>query len=489
MFVKITSRGPLSQQIYRSLRKSILVSHLRPGERLPATRALASELGVSRNVVLLAYEQLMAEGYLVGRIGSGTYVAPALPEDLHFPIRWDKTSKRARSSASLRLSSYGRRIRAMRPRTSGGEARQEGQKYDFRQVAQPLSEFPHETWRRLLFRRARAVTSASLDYAPAQGYRPLREAISKYLRRARGVACDSNQVVVVSGSQQALDLLARVLLEPGECVAIEEPHYLHARQCFEACGARMIPVPVDDRGLAVERLPRRGKTARLVYVTPSHQFPTGAILPLGRRLSLLTWAQEVDAFIVEDDYDSEFRYEGRPIEAIQGLDRFGRVIYVGSFSKLLFPALRIGYLVVPPPLVEPIASAKLLADRHSPTLLQEVLAEFIESGGFERHLRRCRKRFSRRREVLLKAVGEHLGKRVEVMGTNAGLHVLLWFRGVPASKTKLLLSRAARAGVGLYSVSPYYLQPPARLGVLLRYACMTDIDIRRGIKQLAAIIP
>jgi GntR family transcriptional regulator/MocR family aminotransferase len=328
-----------------------------------------------------------------------------------------------------------------------------------------------------------------LDYAPPQGSAALQKAITDYLRRARGVVCDADRVVIVTGAQQALDLLARVLLEPGDRVVIEDPHYLKARQCFQSCGARLIPIPVDDQGLNVEALSRRGDGARLVYVTPSHQFPTGVILSLGRRLSLLRWAQEAGCFIVEDDYDSEFRYQGWSVEAIQGLDQSGRVVYVGSFSKLLFPAIRIGYLVLPPARLQPVVAAKLLVDRHSSTLLQEVLAEFIQTGGFERHLSRCRKRYAARRRVLLEALSEHLGDRVEVSGTNSGLHALVWLRNVPASQANPFLRLAARAGVGVYSVLPFYLQPPARLGLILRYASMTEKDIRGGIKRLAAVIP
>jgi GntR family transcriptional regulator/MocR family aminotransferase len=249
-----------------------------------------------------------------------------------------------------------------------------------------------------------------------------------------------------------------------------------------------VAVPVDADGLDVARIPPRSTVARLAYVTPSHQFPTGVVMSLARRLALLEWAERVGAYIVEDDYDSEYRYEGRPIEAVQGLDSAGRVIYMGTFSKVLFPALRIGYLVLPPPLVAPFTAAKWLTDRHTPTLEQEALAEFVGQGHFERHLRRARMRHASRRKALLDALTEHFGDRAEVMGANAGVHLLVWLRDVAPRALNRLIAAAAAAGVGVYPVAPYYVEPPRRAGLILGYASLTDSQIRTGIKRLAAAV-
>jgi GntR family transcriptional regulator/MocR family aminotransferase len=317
---------------------------------------------------------------------------------------------------------------------------------------------------------------------------PLREAIADYLHRARAVVCEPEQIVIVNGSQQALDLAARVLLDPGAGVVIEEPHYQGAQQIFLAAGARLYAVPVDAEGLDVSALPDATVGVRLAYVTPSHQFPSGVIMSLTRRLSLLTWAARLDAYVLEDDYDSEFRYAGRAVEAMQGLDRRGRVIYVGTFSKVLFPALRLGYLVLPKPLVQPFIAAKWLTDRHTATLEQEVLTDFIREGHFERHIHRSRTRNATRRAALLEALAEHLGPQGEVAGANAGVHLLLWLRDVPPSQVNSVIAQAARLGVGLYPVTPYYIEPPQRAGLLLGYASMSEAEIRAGIRGLATVL-
>jgi GntR family transcriptional regulator/MocR family aminotransferase len=292
---------------------------------------------------------------------------------------------------------------------------------------------------------------------------------------------------VVNGSQQALDLAARLLVDRGDRVVMEEPGYLAARQTFAAAGARILPRPVDDEGLDVSRLPRKERV-RLAYVTPSHQFPTGSILSLARRLELLRWAERAGAYVLEDDYDSEFRYEGRPIAAVQGLDRAGRVLYVGTFSKVLFPSLRIGYVVVPPSLIQALGPVRWLADYHTPTFEQEVLTDFIAEGHFESHLRRTRARCAARRKALVEALHEHLGDRVMVTGANAGIHVAAWLRGMPASALPGLIKRAAARRLGLYPVWPHYVRPPREAGLLLGYASLTEREIRAGVKILAEVV-
>lgn len=491
MFVTLADGGSLQQRVYDALRRAILDGRLAPGSRLPSTRALARDLGVSRNTALIAYDQLLAEGYVVGRVGSGTYVAAEVP-DAMLAARRAAASPRPSEPRSPRLSGYGERVLAVDPLDVPGVSRPAvpaSVRYDFRYGPPSVAEFPHEVWRRLLTRRARRASVRSLGYGRTEGEPALREAIADYLRRARAVDCRAEQVVVVQGSQQALDLVARLLLDPGDVVVVEEPAYQGARKVFLAAGASLVTAPVDGEGADLSALPPAAERARLVYVTPSHQFPSGATMSLARRLSLLAFAERTAAFVLEDDYDSEFRYEGRPVESVQGLDKGGRVVYAGTFSKVLFPALRLGYLVLPPPLVPPVAAAKWLADRHTATLEQEVLADFITEGHFERHLRRARAANASRRAVLLDALRSGLGHRAEVAGANAGMHLLLWLPGVPAGAVDGLVAAAAAAGVGVYPVAPYYhLTPPATAGLLLGYASLAEAEIREGVRRLAAVV-
>jgi len=442
----------------------------RSGDPLPSTRDLAEQLRVSRTVILLAYDQLLAEGFVEGRAGSGTYVCEGL----------DAARPRASEcSARLRLSRFGVSAAAAASRVDFPGRRPTPIRYDFAYGRSNVEGFPFELWRRILIRRARKAPVRELDYGPASGSQALREAIASHLRRSRAVVCDASQVIIVNGSQQALDLAARVLLERGDCVAIEDPQYQGAREIFRAAGARLHAVPVDREGLDPAELP---KHARIAFVTPSHQFPTGAILPLARRLALLEWAKRMDAVVIEDDYDGEFRYEGQPVESMQGLDTEGRVIYIGTFSRTIFPALRIGYLIAPKPLVPAFTSAKWLCDRHTATLEQETLAEFIAEGAYERHLRRARRVNAARRRTLLDAIHKHLGDRVAVTGDGSGTHVVLWPSGRGAEET--IIARAASQGVGVYGISRYFLVRPSQVGLLLGYSRMKEEEIREGIRRL-----
>jgi GntR family transcriptional regulator/MocR family aminotransferase len=486
VFVKLDPGEPLGQQIYQAFRRAILAGEMAPAARLPSTRALGLELGVSRNVVLLAYEQLLAEGYAEGRTGSGTYVVAALP-DTPRAFRPHRGPRGVLSARPRRLSRYGRRLAELPPASPAAWSLEPPLPHDFRYGVPSTEDFPHGIWRAIVARRTRAASLGAMAYGPPAGHPPLRQALAAYLRRARGVVCDPDQIIIVNGSQQALDLAARVLLDPDDHVVIEDPQYQGARRVFAAASAVAVPVPVDADGLDVARIPPRSAAARLAYVTPSHQFPTGVVMSLARRLALLEWAERAEAYILEDDYDSEYRYEGRPIEAVQGLDPAGRVIYMGTFSKVLFPALRLGYLVLPPPLVEPFTTAKWLTDRHTATLEQEVLAEFVAEGHFERHLRRARTRNASRRKALLAALEEHLGDRVEIMGANAGVHLIVWLRDRPPRALGRVIAAAAQAGVGVYPVAPYYIEPPRRAGLILGYASLTERQIRTGISRLAEV--
>jgi GntR family transcriptional regulator/MocR family aminotransferase len=386
-------------------------------------------------------------------------------------------------SANLRLSKFGAAAAGAWSDINVPPRIRRVLRYDFAYGRSDLETFPFEMWRRILLRCARKAPVSELDYGPAGGNTALREAISSHLRRSRAVACDPSQVIVVNGSQQALDLIARVLIERGDRVAIEEPGYQGTREVLRAAGARLLPVAVDDEGLDPENLPRN---ARLAFVTPSHQFPTGATLSLARRVALLQWAERNNGVVIEDDYDGEFYYEGQPIESLQGLDRNGRVIYVGTFSRTVFSSLRIGYLVAPKRLLAAFTAAKWLCDRHTGTLEQETLAEFISNGMYERYLRKVRRRNTARREALLDAVRTYLSHRLEVTGQDAGAHVVFWPKRRVAED--VLIASAASRGVGVYGIAAYFLKKPVRTGLLLGYSRMRETDIREGIRRLNGLL-
>ncbi len=466
----LNDREPLSRQIYLWFRQAILRRVMSSAERLPSTRELAEQLHVSRTVVVLAYEQLLAEGFVVGRGGSGTYVADVLAAGRAGPRP---------SRLKVRLSRYGRAV-GTGPKANFPGKQLARPRYDFAYGRSDIEVFPFEMWRRMLLRHARKASVRALDYGPTGGSVALREAICVHLRRSRAVLCDPSQVIVVSGSQQALDLVARVLIDRGDRIAIEDPCYQGTREVLRAGGARLLGVPVDRDGLNPAKLP---DGTRMVFVTPSHQFPTGAILSLPRRLSLVDWARRTDALVVEDDYDGEYRYEDQSLQSLQGLDAEGRVIYIGTFSRTVFSSLRIGYLIVPKPLVSVFTSAKWLCDRHTATLEQETLAEFITSGLYERHLRRVRRRNAARREALREAIGKYLGDRVEATGFGAGAHIALW-PAARVSETEVM-ARAAALGVGIYGISPYFLSAQRKSGFMLGYSRMTENDIREGVRRLS----
>jgi GntR family transcriptional regulator/MocR family aminotransferase len=467
-------RDSLSRQIYGGLRDAILGGTFGAGARLPSTRDLAEQLGVSRTVVVLAYEQLLSEGFVIGRVGAGTYVPASLTQ---------APPGAGPAPARPRLSRFGAFAADVRSAVEFPAPRPTPARYDFAYGRSDVDCFPFALWWRLLHRCARRTAVRALDYGAAAGIDPLREAIAAHLRRSRSVVCDASQVIVVNGSQQAIDLIARVLIEPGERVVIEDPLYQGTREVLRAAGARVDAIAVDGDGLDPAALPRQ---ARLAFVTPSHQYPTGAILPLARRQALLEWADGADALIVEDDYDGEFRYDGRRLESLQGLDRSGRVLYVGTFSRTIFSALRIGYVIVPPSLVAPFTAAKWLGDRHTATLEQETLAEFIHGGMYERHLRRLRRRSAIAREALLEALRRHLGGRVAITGDGAGAHVVLWLDR-RRSEAAVVAAAAAR-GVGVYGIAPYFAAQPSRPGIILGYSRMRVADIRDGIRRLGDVI-
>ncbi|MFP5238035.1 MAG: PLP-dependent aminotransferase family protein [Acidobacteriota bacterium] len=465
---------PLFSQVYAGLRSAILSGVLPAGGRLPSTRDLADQLGISRTVVLLAYDQLLAEGFAEGRRGSGTYVSRSLLRN---------SGKASRKSAAVRLSRFGRAACEAAATLSFPDRLRGRPRYDFAFGRSDTSLFPFEAWRRILLRQAAQVHLHELDYGPAAGAQSLRDVICSHVRRSRAVVCEPSEVIVVNGAQQALDLIARVLVEPGEPVVIEEPHYQGTRQVLRAAGARLLAAQVDREGLDPASLPA---SAKLAFVTPSHQFPTGAVLPLSRRLALLEWARQRNATIVENDYDGEFHYDGHPIESLQGLDAGERTIYVGTFSRTIFPSLRIGYLIVPKSLTAAFTTAKWLCDQHSATLEQNTLAEFIASGIYERHLRRVRRSNAARRAVLLEEIGQQLADRVEVTGGGSGAHIVLWPR--ERIREEQAIARAAALDVGIHGISHCYLGAPPRAGLILGYANLSEREIREGIRRLARVL-
>jgi GntR family transcriptional regulator/MocR family aminotransferase len=475
------SKAPLFRQLYEGMRGAVLSGQLGAGARLPATRTLACELGVSRNTVVNAYEQLLAEGYLVGRIGSGTYVAPTLPDDL-LQARAQPAPPRRPVRTGRVLSRLGA-ILATAPRSVGIH---DGRARPFCTGVPALDAFPGDVWMRLMKKYVQATPGELLDYGDPAGYGPLREAIAAYIRTARAVCCDADQVIVVSGTQQAVDLIARVLLDPGDTVWLEEPGYLGARGAFLGAGVRVLPVPVDAEGLNVAEAEGRHAGARLCYVTPSHQYPLGVTMSLARRLALLDWARRAGAWIVEDDYDSEFRYAGRPLASLQGLDRDQRVIYLGTFSKVLAPALRLGYLVAPADLVDAFVAARALTDHHSPSLPQAVLADFIREGYLARHIRRMRTLYAERQDALLKAARRELDGLLSVAPAEIGLHLLGWLpEGVDDREAS---RRAGVLGVEVPPLSAYRLKPGGRGGLLLGYAATPPRQIRDGVRRLATAL-
>ena len=398
--------NPLFRQIYTRLRDAVLDGTLPGGHRLPSARTLAGDLGVSRNTVEAAFSQLVAEGFVTRRVGAGSYVARAVPEPDRRPRRpRGAPNAAARTAVPAPPPALSARGRLLATAGAGVEA---ASPRVFAPCVPSLEDFPVQTWNRLVARRARRAGHELLSKADPAGYRPLREAVAAHLGAARGVRCEWRQVVVLTSTQQAMDLAARLALDPGDQAWIEDPGYLGARAALRAAGAQTVPVPVDAEGLDVSAGEALAPRARLAYVTPSHQYPLGATLSLARRLQLLNWAGRAGAWILEDDYDSEFRFAGRPLAAVQGLDTEGRVLYAGTFNKVMFPSLRLAYLVVPPALVDAFVAARALSDGCPPALTQAALADFIEQGHFAAHVRRMRAIYQERRDALRESAERHL---------------------------------------------------------------------------------
>jgi GntR family transcriptional regulator / MocR family aminotransferase len=452
------SEKPLHRQIYDALRAMILERRLQPGQQIPSTRALADELGISRIPVLGAYAQLLAEGYIESRSGAGTFVTISLSDQV--------LSARPAVATVVNDPASDAVSRACRLLPAEGTSWIRGSgAFSVGQIA--YDHFPFRVWSDLVTHHARRVRASSMNYSDPMGSKEFREVIAAYLRTARAVHCDASQIMVVNGSQHALDLSARVLLDPDRPVWIEEPGYEFLRHALTLSGCRLVPVPVDGEGLDVAAGVELCRNARVAYVTPSHQYPLGATMSTARRLQLLEWAHSSGAWIVEDDYDSEYRYESMPVASMQGLDSGSRVIYIGTFSKTLFPALRLGYIVIPPALVGRFLAVRQANDLCPSHLYQAALADFISGGHFARHVRKTRQLYAERRTALAQALRKEFGSEIEILGAEAGMHLVVTLP--PGLSDQKISARAAQEGLWLWPLSAAYAGTGVRQGFILGF--------------------
>jgi GntR family transcriptional regulator / MocR family aminotransferase len=502
------SSTPLYRQLYEQLRQEILTGSLPPGTRLPATRTFARSHGISRNTVLVAFEQLLYEGYLRGKVGSGTYVEDILPDELlHPPVLQspvlkglapfpDSTPSDLTHAPSYNLNHThaGLSQRGIRIATNPVAPVRNWEQLEISQAFRPgvpaLDEFPFKIWSRLAARRWRNAESRLFGYTNPAGYQPLRKEIAAYVQAARGVRCSAEQIIIVAGSQQAIILAANLLTDTGDAVWIEDPCYMGARGALLSSGMQLVPVPVDQEGLVVSEGIVRSPQARMVYVTPSHQFPTGVTMSLARRLALLQWARRTGSWILEDDYDGEYRYMGRPLASLQGLDTAGRVIYIGTFSKVLFPSLRLGYLVAPRQLVDAFTEARGTFDRNAPIHEQMVMTDFIVEEHFARHIRRMRTLYEERQHILLAAIQEYLPEQLLVQQNEAGMHLVARLtdpQGYNTPDTEIV-RLAADNGVAVNALSRYYIEHEPHNALLMGFAAYNERMIHDGIKKLAHVL-
>ncbi len=474
--------APLYRGLYEQLRKATLDGRLRPGTRLPSTRDIGRTYKLSRVTVVAAFEQLKAEGYVEARIGSGTYVSKILPEQLLHAEGARPT--RPLPHRRISLSAYAKRLQPFRPALAQPVRA-------FRANQPALDLFPATLWAQVASRRLRRASAQLLAGGETLGYRPLREAVAEYLNTSRGVRCTTEQVLIVSGALEGLDRTARLLLNPGDPAWMEEPGYPGAAVVLGAARAEICRVPVDSEGLDLDlaltaRGIRRFARPKLLYVTPAHQFPLGVTMSLRRRLALLEWARKQGVIIFEDDYDSEYRYSGRPVPALQGLDRAGVVIFGGSFSAVMFPAMRLGYLVVPQEMVDVFAAAQSVSTHHPPLLGQAVLNDFIREGHFARHIRRMREVYAERLGVLLEAATKELRGLIEISNVEAGLQTIgCLHKGYSADK---IVAQAAKRQVELKPVSQYYSGKKPTNGLVLGFAAVEPKELQRGVKELARLL-
>ncbi|PXV58752.1 transcriptional regulator, GntR family [Dyella jiangningensis] len=473
----VGSDTPMYQQLSDWFRRAISSGQLRPGQRVPSTRSLASELGISRIPVLGAYEQLQSEGFLETFTGAGTCVARAIPSDMTIERkRQIRVEPVASAGGSRRTSQRAKLLRQPEPTWLANMGA-------FRVGVPALDAFPSALWSRLVSRHARHLSPETMGYGDPMGHLPLREAIAEYLGAARAVRCDASQVLITTGSQQGLQICAHVLLDAGERVWMEDPGYPGAHQALRTAGAELVPVPVDAEGIDVAHGARVGADARAVYISPSHQFPLGMAMSASRRMQLLRWAASHDAWIIEDDYDSEYRFGSPPLSSLQGTDTNDRVIYLGTFSKVMFPALRLGYLVVPKDLVADFHAGRDAIDTFSSMLYQSVMTEFIRDGHFARHIRSMRTLYMEKRAAVHDAIRRYIGDRLEVIGTEAGMQLAGY---LPPGVDDVAVSRkAATVGVSVRPLTPCYLASPKRAGLILGYGGVSPEQIDEGVRKLS----
>lgn len=480
---RTVSHVPMHRQIYEKMRQAILCGEIPAKSRIPSSRSLAAQLGVSRMTVVNAYDQLFAEGYLEGKIGAGTFVASELPEEL---LQTPKTRavKTAAFSRELNLSRQGRQME----RDLGELLREHSANnfVPFQNGLTAVDSFPFDTWARIAARWNRHAPPPTLVNGDLAGFLPLREAIAAHLKSARGLTCEPDQVIITAGAQQALALIAAVFLEPNDEVWMEDPGYTSARSLFALSRTKLIPVPVDEGGLNIKAALESSKNPKLIYVTPSHQYPLGVTMSVTRRLSLIETARQTGAWIIEDDYDSEYRYSGHPLASLQGLDQNGRVLYVGTFSKTIFPSLKLGCLVVPPDLVEVFTAARMLNGAHSPLIDQAILAEFISEGHFARHVRRMRTLYEERQQILVEEVRRNLNGLLEMKADDAGMHLVGW---LPDNfDDREAAQKAAAENIRLSPISDHSINKYPRGGLVFGYAAFDEKQIRNGVAKLTEVL-
>jgi GntR family transcriptional regulator/MocR family aminotransferase len=473
------SHVPLFLQLDSQIRQAILSGRLASGLRLPSSRVLAKELGISRTSVVMAFEQLIAEDFLEGRVGAGTFIGANITEQILEPLPPDRIGA-GREKPEVILSRRGALV-AKSPSNIPPLV-----PTAFLPNQPAYDQFPFNIWARLASRRVRQPEIEMLNYGPPHGYPPLRRAIAAYLRDARGIKCDADQIVVVAGAQMALSLTAWILLNPGDAVLMEDPCYLTIRDMFIGFGASLVNVPVDKNGMDVSAGVASKPDARMALVAPSHQYPMGVTLSLPRRLELLAWATRNKSWVVEDDYDSEFRFSGAPLAPMQTIDRNGRVIYIGTFSKVLFPSLRIGYLVVPPGLVDAYGAAVHLLTRGMSTLTQAVLADFIDSGYFTNHVRRMRLVYAERQEALVGAIRGELDGLMNVTPARAGMNAIGW---LPRGSDDVMTARKMmNQGIMSGPMSYYFTEQQPRAGLFLGFSCSPVEKIPPAVQQMARVL-
>jgi GntR family transcriptional regulator/MocR family aminotransferase len=466
--ITLDGPGPLSRQIYQQIRDAVLHGRLAPGQRMPPSRELAADLQVARSTVSAAYDQLTGEGYLTGRPGVGTFVssgtrpAPSIrsgPTPLQVSARWQRVAPTVPEFA------------AERP------------EYDFRTGIPDTVRFPYPSWRRLIDAATRQSADGAGLYADPAGVPAMRAAIARHLGVSRGLRADPADIVATNGVQQAVTLACQVMLDPGDVVAVEDPGYLPVRRALLAAGATVVDVPVDDDGLVVDALPDR---ARMVYVTPAHQFPLGVPMSLPRRLALLAWADRAGAAVLEDDYDTDFRYTGRPVDPLHALDRTGRVIYVGSFSKTMLPILRLGYCLPPPGLAESFRQARFVADWHGPVPAQLALAGFIDEGRLVAHIRSLRHDYQTRRDRIAEILDRAFGTELRRLRSVAGLHLSAHSLRADHDETAAWADRARQAGVAVRTLGDFSHRPDTRPGLMIGFGAIALEHIDEGLRRLRA---